>query len=296
MQVKFGASSFTPALIPTPVSKYLTGAAAVPDSYMWDDSGIRWEPYRNAMDESSLPALNCCVEAQWCNWLLQINHQSGKGFVPTDDDVVALYSATTGYDPTNPATDLGSDMAKVAAYMVATGIRGHKADQIAWVDFTNLAEFRQAMKLFDGLSIGVRIPMSLDFLGLDIWDAQPSGGSAINHNIRAVMFDANYVYCISWGRKIKLTWAFIRQNTYAAIAAISLDMLNAQGKDIDGLDLAQLRADIKAATPSWFAVQKDSLVNWLAEQQESARIAAYVGGGLLVAFVIYMFLSLALRA
>lgn len=293
MTVKFGVTGSSPKTGYPHVADYRAGAVAPPPVYVWDWTSVRFSPFRNAMDESSLPPLNDCCWAEVGNMYVQMAAQGGSsGFVPNDDDIVAGYSAACGYDPNNAATDLGCDITRVEQYMAATGVRGHRIDAYAIVDFTDLTELKLAMVWFGGLKIGIRIPASLDFLNTDIWDAQKSGDGSIQHCIRAIGYDQLYLYCVSWGRIIKLTWAFIQQNLFEAIAAVSLDMLDAHG-NYNGLDLAQLSADIKALTPSAITAEKNSVLNWLTGQQQSTRVAVYAGAGIVAMALVWLALKLA---
>lgn len=282
---KFGLNSPKHASGLPRVSDYADKTVPAPAEFIWNWSAVAWQMFRNGPEPSFPMGIGCCTCAEVGNTYVQWGN-----FIPTDDDIVALYSAVSGYNPANPMSDVGSDVATVENYMLNTGIRGHKFDAIALVDFTNLNEMKQALNWFGGLDIGVNIPASLD-LNATVWDAvkDNSTGAAEGHCMRWVGYDKNGIcYCVTWGGIQQVTEAFLTQNLTACGAAISLDMLNKSGAYINGLNLTQLTADIKSVTPAITTGIWDAINVWWRDQSSGTRIAVYASAGIVAAFALYM--------
>jgi hypothetical protein len=60
-----------------------------------------------------------------------------------------------------------------------------------------------------------------------------------------VAYNAQYLWCVTWGALQQMTWAFFNEYADEAYAIIDTDYL-AEGKTIQGFDLATLQADLKA--------------------------------------------------
>lgn len=69
-------------------------------------------------------------------------------------------------------------------------------------------------------------------------------GSWGGHAVPILAYDADTLTCITWGAKKRMTWEFFARYCDESYAPLSPDWLNAQGKDPEGLDLTQLRADL----------------------------------------------------
>jgi hypothetical protein len=76
----------------------------------------------------------------------------------TDQQVIAAYSAITGYDPATGANDNGARELDVLKYWRTTGIAGHQIGAFAEVGPTNHQEVGQSIYLFGGLYLGLNMP------------------------------------------------------------------------------------------------------------------------------------------
>jgi hypothetical protein len=169
-------------------------------------------------------------------------YAKGAQAVPANTDIVAAYSAITGYNGT-PATDHGAALLNVLAYWKQNGIGGHKVDSFVAVDYQNLDEVRQAIADFGGVYIGVQLPITAQ--SQDIWDVTGGTGSPVpgswgGHCIPLVGYDANYFYCVTWGTLKRLTPAWLSKYMFEGYAVITTDYLNSQGVDPQGFNLSQM--------------------------------------------------------
>ena len=187
----------------------------------------------------------------------------GDAFTPTSAQVIAAYSAVSGYIVGNPATDNGAAELDVLNYWRQKGIAGHKIDAYAALDLhpsrgnepRGQECVKQAISLFGGAYIGLALPLSAQ--QQTVWDVpslwsrlrnQDAPGSWGGHAVPVLAYDAEGLTCITWGAKKRMTWQFFAQYCDEAYAPLSRDWLNAQGTDPAGFDLAQLTADLATIT------------------------------------------------
>lgn len=292
---KFGAKFSGHSAQAVRLSNYRDKAVQAPPSLMWDWTKVPWQMFRNGPEPNFPIGVGDCTCAEVGNTFVQWAYEGGSGFVPTDDDIIAMYSAVSGYSPANPMSDVGSDVGTVENYMLNTGIRGHKFAGVANVDITDMNEMRLALNWFRGLDIGIKIPAGLDLSNNTVWDAVKDNnvGAAEGHSARWLGYDTNNVnYCVTWAGIQAMTTAFLQQNLMMAGANLSQDMLNKQGT-YNGLNMTQLMADLNAAQPSIPADVKDAFYVWWGDQAQGTRIAVILSCGLVGAFAIYMSLRAA---
>ena len=186
----------------------------------------------------------------------------GDAFTPSDAQVVAAYSATSGYIPGN-AADNGAVELDVLNYWRQQGIASHKIDAYAALDVRkntrsgprNQECVKQAISLFGGAYISLALPLSAQ--QQDVWDVpgwwdkfqgRGDAGSWGGHAVPILAYDSGGLTCITWGAKKRMTWDFFAQYCDEAYAPLSLDWLSKQGTDPAGLDLGQLSADLAVIT------------------------------------------------
>lgn len=173
---------------------------------------------------------------------------------------IALYSAVTGYDPSqtqpdgsNP-TDQGSDMTQVAEYWCSPGITDadggiHRITTFAKLNPTDPDQIAAAAWLTDGaVGIGVNLPGSAEDqfdegVPWSVTDAGIEGG----HFVPVVGRAANGNFLIvTWGALVQVEPAFITTYCTMALAYLSQEQLSTKGVTAEGFNWAQLEADMKA--------------------------------------------------
>jgi hypothetical protein len=155
----------------------------------------------------------------------------------TDDDVIAFYSGSTGYDPADPSTDQGGVMQDVMAYWRREGIAGHRIAAFFELDPHDLDEVRAALYLFGGVNLGIALPQSaLDQIDAgQPWDATSRHARIVGgHDVWLVEMDADgNGTVVTWGQLQKFTRAFwdryIARNGGEAWAACSLEWIADDG-------------------------------------------------------------------
>jgi hypothetical protein len=72
--------------------------------------------------------LGLCVICDDAHQRMLWTANNGGIQIPSVDDVISVYSAQTGYKPSDPSTDHGAYPDANAEYLRKTGFRGHKID------------------------------------------------------------------------------------------------------------------------------------------------------------------------
>lgn len=178
----------------------------------------------------------------------------------TADEVLAVYSAITGYDPaqtqpdgSNP-TDQGAEIQDVRAYWQKNGVTlggtVHKILLFAEVDRTgNLIKW--CLDQFGAIGLGVNLPDSAmdQFHAGKPWTVVK--GSAIDggHAIALVGYDDNYWYVVTWGQVQKVALDWFNEYVEEAWVVLTEDFVNAHsGEDALGGTLYALGQQFAVVT------------------------------------------------
>jgi hypothetical protein len=174
---------------------------------------------------------------------------SGAELIFKDDQILAAYSAVSGYNPDDPQTDVGATLLDVLKYARSVGIGGHPV--YAYVELTpsNHDQIKQAINLFGGIYVGVNLPITAQSQIGGVWtvgsgfEGQP--GSWGGHAIYVPTYDETGLTCFTWGARQRMNWGFWDYYCDEGYAVISNDFIY-NGKDPQGFDLATLNADLVA--------------------------------------------------
>lgn len=176
-----------------------------------------------------------CTCAEVAHHLMLMTAHTGTMFTPDPAEVIKMYSAISGYDPTqtdsngNNPTDTGCAITDVMAYMVTTGLQGHKYDGWASIDPSNQAHRQLAVYLFGGTNVGVQLPQSAQdqFSAGETWE--PGGDDTIEggHCILQSGYGAEGVNFETWGKgDQKATNAWDSQFVDECYVPLSKDWVN----------------------------------------------------------------------
>lgn len=193
-----------------------------------------------------------CEIARMGHMLMNVTAHTGKMVVPSDEEVIQVYSAITGYDPSktqpdgsNP-TDNGANTEDVMNYWQNTGIAGHKI--AGWVKVASAQEaIEQAIWLFGAAALDVAIYQSMmdQTNAKQPWDA-PRGDLLGYHAVPAMGFGSEGLTVVTWGGLQQIGWQTCLQILQGVYGAISPEWIAANGKAPNGFDLAILQADLAA--------------------------------------------------
>ncbi len=195
-----------------------------------------------------------CTCAAAGHLLMEWTVNAGRKMVtPTDKQVVAAYSAITGYNPTTGANDNGAVEIDVLNYWRQTGIAGHKIGAYVALEPSNHTHVMDSVYMFEGCYIGVQLPISAQdqVKNHQPWSVPPGGmtgdgakGSWGGHAVPVVAYDSRGVTVVTWGALQTMTWSFWESYCDEAYAILSKDYLDGKKKSPQGFSMAQLQADL----------------------------------------------------
>lgn len=192
-----------------------------------------------------------CVEADEGHYLMLRTANAATIVIPTEQDVLGLYTAETGFNPSDPNTDEGTDETSDCEYMVSTGLLGHKATQTGSVDPTNFDLMRWCIQLFGACKIGINVPQSAmdQFNAGQPWgQVENDGGIVGGHDVPLVRYYADGSFdCITWGTRHRILPSFLSPKAgYLEEAHVLLfpDFITATGNTPAGFNLIMLLADL----------------------------------------------------
>ncbi|MGB0034318.1 MAG: hypothetical protein WBP79_02450 [Candidatus Acidiferrales bacterium] len=169
--------------------------------------------------------------------------------VPPTADIIAAYSAITGYNPADPSTDRGAVELDVLNYWRQTGIAGRKIEAFVALEPQNTEHVKDGVMLFGAVYIGLALPISAQTQ--TVWSVPPGGatgqgapGSWGGHAVPIVGYDHRTLTCVTWGKLLKMTWGFWHTYCDEAYAILSPDWIKSNHYSPGNFDLATLQADL----------------------------------------------------
>lgn len=187
-----------------------------------------------------------CVIADEGHYLMLRTANAGRIVIPSDQQIIQLYSDETGYDPADPSTDQGTDETSDCRWMCDHGILGHKADSTAMVDPTDLDHVKWCVQLFGACKLGVDWTQRQ----MDQFDAgqtitgDPQGNVLGGHDVPIFRYAGDNFWICTWGRIVPVSRDFVTA-AEEAHGLVFGDWVRAQGTAPSGFNLAQLDADLK---------------------------------------------------
>jgi hypothetical protein len=180
------------------------------------------------------------------------NAEAGVTVPFSTQTAINYYSELTGYDPNDPTTDQGTDVAQALSLRRHVGIpddtgKRHKIGAYVALEPGNIDQLRYAAFYFDGVGIGVQFPqqwMEIFARGGRTWPALANPEYVGGHYITAVAWRDNKPVIVTWGKTVELAMGGYTQTCDEAYAYLTVEKL-VKGVDLEGLNLAKLTDDIK---------------------------------------------------
>lgn len=156
----------------------------------------------------------------------------------TTSDVLSDYSAATGFDPSKPATDQGTDMQVAAAYRQKTGVvdasgNRHKIDAYSALNVGDIDQIALATWIFGAVGIGVKCPSSMQdqFNQNEVWSVVPNDSIVGGHYCPCIGRNSvgNYVF-VTWGRLQAATPEWVSKYNDEGICYFDLEIINQSTK------------------------------------------------------------------
>lgn len=227
------------------LARYLTALPAAPATAHYGRTVIRdggvFPMYGNDVYGDCTCAAAGHHEQVW-------SFNEGAPETPAEHSVLDLYWATGAEDDGRYLDDV------LKEWREGAGLAGEHILGYAQVDVTNLAEVKTALWLFGGLYLGVGLPITAQqqttwhidrYAPADEQAPYSWGGHCVN----ASGYGATTgVYFVTWGRLMRMTWAFWKRYVDEAFAIISPDWLSkgVSPAAAGGFDLSALQADLAA--------------------------------------------------
>ncbi|MFF7335462.1 hypothetical protein [Streptomyces sp. NPDC008150] len=204
--------------------------AAPPASCDWQSDTITWPMYGN----DQVGDCTCAGVGHMVNQLTF--YGTGTEIQPTDDSVLGMYSAITGYTPSDPSTDTGAYCQDVLAYWRKTGIEGHKIAAYASLDVSNLTEIKQAIAAFGTVYVGLTFPDSAmdQFNAGETWDVVHGARNEGGHCVIVGAYGNRKFGLVTWGAETEMTEAFWKKYVDEAWVVLDADGLNRAGAYFSG--------------------------------------------------------------
>lgn len=237
------------------LSSYLsvTALPPIPAASDWTKKVSSWGVMMN--DQLG----DCAIASPGHAIMAMSSNSLGKPDVVTDAEVVAAYSAITGYVPGNPSTDNGTVMLDMLKYWQQVGIANNKTAAYVSIDPKDPAQIRAGIHLFGGVQFGVQLPKAAQ---AQVDAGQPwtgpidprqargqwAPGSWGGHAIPGLKYDDKGVYVVTWGKIQLMTWTFIADYADEAYVVVDPEWFAPDGVSPSGIDLWTLWNDLMAVT------------------------------------------------
>lgn len=213
------------------LADHLTGPAPIPAVVDWYSRVVFWPLLLN-------DRLGDCTAAGFWHLVQAWTAYAGIEYVPSNQDALKLYERF-GYNPKTGKGDNGAVEQDVLASLVQSAVDDHGAVAFGQVDHTSPTMMKAALNIFGGLYVGIQCPESMQaqFAAGQVIDYV--AGSAIEggHCIVIVGWDAKYLYIVTWGKLVKMTWAFWAHYGDEAWVIVTKDFIEKNGKSPSGMDL-----------------------------------------------------------
>lgn len=212
-----------------------------PDEQNWYSSIAAWPMDNNDMEADCTSAAAAHAIQQWTLY------GQNMSIIMQADMVMALYQKTKAPDQD------GAFLLDVLKFWMNTGVEtgygNHKITAFIGIDAGNLVHTKCAIAWFGNLMVGLSLPISAQTED-EVWEVVPGPTSGVGtwggHCVLLVGYDAGYLYFVSWGRVMKMSYVFYRTYCDEAYAILTRDFMKPPGNTPAGLPWADLAQRMKA--------------------------------------------------
>jgi hypothetical protein len=237
--------------------------------YLHPESELTWTPpdscdfsgpcLQGLQDILANDTLGDCTCAGYGHVLDVLIGNAGGNQMVTKDQVIALYSAATGYNPDDPNTDQGADEQTLLDWLKTNpALDGSTLYGYVGLDASNPTEIKQAISMFKNCYFGVELPAEWtnpmpEAPGF-VWDVAGDADPNEGHCFIGYGYTDQGVLIDTWGMVPGsiITWAAIAKYCAADSGGMLYVLLNqdiinkASQLDPDKLDWSQLIADFQS--------------------------------------------------
>ena len=222
------------------IERYMPVLPPIPTAIDWTGNVPDWGELGNDTVGDCTCAAAGHLEMLWTS-------QASTEYIPSTADVLAAYSAITGYNPADPSTDQGANMLDVLNFWRNAGIAGHKIKAYAAVNPANVPQIKSSVALFGGLYAGVNLPQSaIDAtMAGQPWTNVNDNNIAGGHAIPIVSYNLTSLTCITGGQKQIMTWAWLAKYMDEGYCVLSQDWFKPGGLTPSGFNMQTLNNDLQ---------------------------------------------------
>ena len=174
-----------------------------------------------------------CVLAGEAHWWMALASETGGSYTVDEPALIKLYLQLS-------PGDRGLIIADTLGIEQKTGLLGEKI--IGYVAIDKKADLiKIAIHEFCGAKLGVMVPNSAmrQFSAGQPWVYKGDAGTYA-HDIEAQAYDANYVYCVTWGKLVPVEWRWLAAYWSEGFARVSARWLDKSGVTPTGLNVTKL--------------------------------------------------------
>jgi hypothetical protein len=224
------------------------------------DKSLLPKPPKNVGHENIVPnwqmlgndQYGCCVWSGAAHETEMWNNMGGNSAPFSTVSVLNDYADCTGFDPSDPSTDKGTNIQVAASYRRKVGVldangNRHKVGAYLEIKAGDVQEHLLALWLFGAVGVGLNMQESAmqQFNDGLYWSYDSKSPYVGGHYVPIVARRGIHFECVTWGRLQKMTDRFFKANNDESVVYLSEEML-LDGKTDDGFDLASLQADLNA--------------------------------------------------
>ena len=227
------------------LAKYLTSTVPDPPEKVWREYKVPpslWGMMGN-------DTIGDCTCAAIAHLLMLVTAHTGAMVIPTDEEVLGVYSAVSGYDPKTGLNDNGAAITDVLNYWQTTGIANHKILGWAAINQQSVVTVKQAIWLFGGVDVGIAITQQAmsQFNSGQPWNLPDNTALDGMHSVPLFGYGSEGGNCLTWAQRQGFNWGWFLAKCDEAYAVITPEWFNqATQKTPSGFDLATLEADLRA--------------------------------------------------
>ncbi len=163
-----------------------------------------------------------CVPTACCNAVVNAEARKGHLIRVPNSEALRVYSAVTGFNPDDPATDQGTDPEVMWQWWQNNEIAGYKLKSALPIDPQNEAVLRKAIEVFP--AVAIVMALALEQQNQVAFMPVGTPGSWGYHCTANDGFDGSYTWGSSWGHAQAMDRSFV-SDPARVVAAWGLELI-----------------------------------------------------------------------
>jgi hypothetical protein len=195
-----------------------------------------------------------CAEAGAAHETMVLGREGDHHPAFDDGCTLKTYSEISGYVEGDESTDTGTEPRQLAQFRRKKGILDrregrHRIGAYLWLERGDVDQLFPALYVFGVAGIGYELPESAQaqFSEGKPWAYVKGSPIEGGHYVPAIGRRAGgFIDAVSWGSRIAITPKFYERFCQCGLVYVSASALDGSGKTPSGLDIEQLKADLKS--------------------------------------------------